>query len=43
MMQTKVRLFYKEVDGEIVWSYIISESKTNRGLKIWRVLWAQSK
>lgn len=29
----KGRLFFKEVNGEIVWSYIISESKTNRGLK----------
>ena len=29
----KGRLFFKEVDGELVWSYIISESKTNRGVK----------
>ena len=29
----KGKLFFKEVDGELVWSYIISESKTNRGIK----------
>jgi len=29
----KGRLFFKEVDGELVWSYIITESKTNRGVK----------
>ena len=29
----KGKLFFKEVGGELVWSYIISESKTNRGVK----------
>lgn len=29
----KGKLFYKEVDGKIVWSYICGESKTNRGVK----------
>lgn len=29
----KGRLFFKEIDGELVWSYIIGESKTNRGVK----------
>ena len=29
----KGKLFFKEVGGELVWSYIISESKTNRGIK----------
>ena len=27
------RLFYKEINGQIVWSYICVECKTNRGIK----------
>ena len=29
----KHRLFYKEENGQIVWSYICVECKTNRGVK----------